>query len=564
MAPALTADYIIRVLDKKTSEQLHINVNDHNIETWSFDLDMQTLYARDSVLLELSKNRVVADPRYKDAIVDYLYNEYRDRKAKSAVRSIHHGLGWKVLDGKELFLYDQNAIGSSVSYSDRKDFKFRSGDEALYKDFLQKTVYPVPTLALAMTLGYAAPVISRLQNTVPDLRTVIVNLCGASSTGKTTAEELLVSAFGCPAVTNGEGLIHPFFATTNAIFAAMEGINGLPIALDDTTANDRLDLHSLIYTLATGEEKARCNSDGTRRESRGNWSGLVVISSETPILDNGNLTQGQNVRVLQTQGITWTPDAATAELIKRTVRENYGFTGYDFAKYLGKIKEGDLYDRYMQSRERVHALMTVRDSLSDRLEEKYAAIHLTVGLMNECFDLTLNADELLSIMLKPEQESVAERDIALKGEMAIRSFIAENRKHFDWTRYNENAKHDMAENFGSGSYYGTVRMPNEVYMFSHKVDEVLKSAGIFETTTVKKRWKERGLTKCDTGRYDCKFNGTRAIHFIFKEGISFYPDLGPMEPQPPVSEPAPLQETPISDYAVDDTEAIEEIFRGEA
>ena len=37
-----------------------------------------------------------------------------------------------------------------------------------------------------------------------------------------------------------------------------------------------------------------------------------------------------------------------------------------------------------------------------------------------------------------------------------------------------------------------------------------------------------------------------------------------MEAQPPVSEPAPLQETPISDYAVDDTEAIEEIFRGEA
>lgn len=551
-------------MDKNTSEQLHINVNDHNIETWSFDLDMQTLYARDSILLELSKNRVVVDPRFRDAITDYLYNEYRACKAKSAVRSIHHGLGWKVVDGQELFLYDRNTIGSSVSYSDRKGFKFRSGDEALYKDFLRNTVYPVPTLALAMTLGYAAPVISRLQDMVPDLRTVIVNLCGASSTGKTTAEELLVSAFGCPTVTNGEGLIHPFFATTNAIYAAMEGINGLPIALDDTTANDRLDLHTLIYTLATGEEKARCNSDGTRRDSRGNWSGLVVISSETPILDNGNMTQGQNVRVLQTQGITWTPDAKTAELIKHTVRENYGFTGYDFAEYLGKIKEGDLYDRYVQSRERVHALMTVRDNLSDRLEEKYAAIYLTVGLMNECFALTLNADELLSIMLKPEQENVAERDISLKGETAIRSFIAENRRHFDWTGYNESVKHETLENCGAGSYYGTVRMSNEVYMFSHKVDEVLKSEGIFETTTVKKRWRERGLTKCDTGRYDCKFNGTRAIHFIFKEGIAFNPDLEPMEAQSPAPEPAPLQETPISDYAVDDAAAIDEIFRGEA
>ena len=100
-------------------------------------------------------------------------------------------------------------------------------------------------------------------------------------------------------------------------------------------------------------------------------------------------------------------------------------------------------------------------------------------------------------------------------------------------------------------------------MFSHKVDEVLKAAGIFETTTVKKRWHDRGLTKCDSGRYDCKFDGTRAIHFIFQEGIAFYPDLGQREAQPPVSEPAPLQ-TPISDYSVDDTAAVEEIFRGEA
>ncbi len=525
-------------------------------------MDSKALYERDSILLTLSKNRVVVDPRYRDCINDYLYEQYRVCKASHKIKLTHHNLGWAVIGEKEIFLRDQNSVNNSVSQSDRTGFRFRSGDEKVYKDFLRNTVYPVPTLALAMTLGYAAPVISRLQDKVPDLRTVIVNLCGASSTGKTTAEELLVSAFGCPTVTNGEGLIHPFFATTNAIYAGLEGINGLPIALDDTTANDRLDLHSLIYTLATGEEKARCNSDGTKRETRGNWSGLIAISSETPILENGNATQGQNVRVLQTQGITWTPDAETAELIKRTVRKHYGFTGYEFADYVGKLEPDVLFELYQQSRNRVREIMTIRDTLSDRLGEKYAAIHLTVKLMNDFFALKLDADALLTIMLAPEQENVAERDISVKGEMIMRNFILENRAHFDWLDDHGNRQYTYFHG-ASGIMYGTIRGPYDAFILTSQVENALKKAGLCEIMTIKKRWKERGLTVCDTGRYDCKSNGVRCIHFCFRDGIDYSPVWDDVHPPLQAETPSAPKGAPISTYSVDDEEAINEIFRGD-
>lgn len=384
--------------------------------------------------------------------------------------------------------------------------------------------------------------------------TVIVNLCGASSTGKTTAEELLVSAFACPVESNGDGLIRTFHSTQNATFAALEGIHGLPIALDDTTSNNYLNLPNLIYTIATGEEKARCTAEGTLKSSNSGWSGLVVVSSETPIQEANCENQGLKARVLQTQGITWTPNAATAELIKKTVRENYGFTGYEFAQYIEQIDIDTLYDRYLQAKTQVHTLMPIRDNLSDRLESKYAAIYLTVELMNECFALSLNADDLLAIMLAPEQANVVERNIALKGENAIKEFVKSKRQHFN--RYIRENNKWVLNNPCSGDYFGTVRDGNicEVYILPTKVEEVLKSANINEPTTVKRDWKEGELIKADNNRYDCKFNGSRHIHFIFKDGFTL---ATPIE-IPIQSEPQ--QDTPVMNINYDDSELIDEIF----
>lgn len=397
--------------------------------------------------------------------------------------------------------------------------------------------------------GYSAVTISRLKNKV-DLGTVIVNLCGASSTGKTTAEELLVSAFACPVESNGDGLIRTFHSTQNATFAALEGIHGLPIAL----SNNYLNLPNLIYTIATGEEKARCTAEGTLKSSNSGWSGLVVVSSETPIQEANCENQGLKARVLQTQGITWTPNAATAELIKKTVRENYGFTGYEFAQYIEQIDIDTLYDRYLQAKTQVHTLMPIRDNLSDRLEAKYAAIYLTVELMNECFALSLNADNLLTIMLAPEQANVVERNIALKGENAIKEFVKSKRQHFN--RYIRKNNKWVLNNPCSGDYFGTVRDGNicEVYILPTKVEEILKSANINEPTTVKRDWKEGKLIKADNNRYDCKFNGSRHIHFIFKDGFTL---TTPIE-IPIQSEPQ--QDTPVMDINYDDSELIDEIF----
>ena len=277
---------IIRSLDKSgVSDLLHIEVNDHNFEQFSFDLPISDIHDYQSLMGKLAEKGLLIPPTYKSLIPYYLYDEYRHCVQARRIEYRHNGLGWYNRRGDVLFLYEKNDVNGIPSYYAKNNVQFVKGNATAYTDFLRDVVLPVPTLALGLALGYFAVVVSRLKEEY-DFGTIIINLCGASSTGKTTIEQLLVSPFACPIPTNGSGLIHTFHATTNALYASLEGINGLPIVLDDATTNPYLNLPNLIYTLATGQGRSRCNSEGDVKEARPSWSGVIVVSSETPIQDD--------------------------------------------------------------------------------------------------------------------------------------------------------------------------------------------------------------------------------------------------------------------------------------
>lgn len=153
VAPAFYADSIVRYLDKsQQSDKLCINVNDHNYGQWRFNYDTMNLYSNNSILADFCKNKVLINPKYESVVLDYLFDGYNYCLNNNRIVYLHHNLGWTQIGGNEVFLYEQNTVNGITSYSDRTNFKFCSGDEQVYKDFLTNTVYPVPTLALAMSL----------------------------------------------------------------------------------------------------------------------------------------------------------------------------------------------------------------------------------------------------------------------------------------------------------------------------------------------------------------------------------------------------------------------------
>ncbi len=546
---------IIRKSDTfDSADELLISVNDRNRRTYEFIVSAEVLGDPTALLAICIRNGLSLSYFMAASLSEYLMDGYRKCQNANRIEYRHKRLGWHTYQGQDYFLYDQTQIGNTLSKCTRTNFRFTGGDETTYRQFLADTVYPVPTLALAMAIGYSAPVVTRLKD-YADTGTIIVNLCGASSTGKTTVEQLLVSPFACPMESNKDGLIRTFHATSNALFAGISGIYGLPIVLDDVTTNPNLDLPNLIYTLASGEQKGRCNGEGELRQDGDGWHGVVVISSETPIQDCSSQNQGLTVRVLQTQGITWTPDAKTAELIKRTVKKNYGFTGREFAEYVGTLPYDKLCKAFDRAQDRVHTLMTNRDGLSDRLEAKYAAIYLTIALMNKCFGLTLNGDELMSILLKPEQDGVQDRDISAKALDCVRDFIIQKRSHFH-ELIDQNTPNTQ-DRQAIGDRYGIIRQKGvacDVFITPHIVDELLRTRGIFEIATVKKRWRDNGIILADSGRLNCKYLGSRYVHFVFTGGLVETTSPIPQKSVSPMTNSIPQISVPA------DNSSIEEIF----
>lgn len=515
------AEKIVECLDSNdTPPQLVIEVNENNRNFKKFSIDVAKTNDTQTVLAELAKQGIVLTPQCKGDVCNYLVNEFNRCRNSQIKEYRHKRLGWYDCgNGQKVFLYNTNTINGKVSTYADENFDFRNGNKADYEKFLRDVIYPVPTLALAMSFSYSAAVVSLLSKQF-DLGTVVINLCGASSTGKSTVSQLIGSAFANPTISNsGIGLVRTFHSTPTAMFRSLDGINGLPMVLDDSTANNSVSNASFLYTLASGEEKARCGKDLSVNNGKNGWSGVIVFSSETPILDSIEQYQGLKARVLQTQGITWTPDAETAEKIKAFVQQNYGFTGREFADYLATIPFEDLCEQFENSRKKVHSFMKLRDNLSDRLETKYTAIYLTITLMNKRFQLTLDPDELIKILLAPEQANVIERDISQKALLAVSDFIIQKRTHF------REVKHDGNQWITEppvGDDYGTIKIVQknwDIYLSTSILEQCLKAHGINEIATVKKRWKENNILQTDKDRYDCKHLKRRCIHFVFPKGL---------------------------------------------
>ena len=77
----------------------------------------------------------------------------------------------------------------------------------------------------------------------------------------------------------------PLFGTRNALIKAISQKYAVPQLFDEATIASNNDLEHLIYTITNENEKGRCSSDGTLRETD-SWKLIVITSSENRLLDD--------------------------------------------------------------------------------------------------------------------------------------------------------------------------------------------------------------------------------------------------------------------------------------
>lgn len=311
---------LIATLNPKENDKLLVEVTvvEKNGTTRNFFVQMDILTKKDHFLNLMTSNMVLFDTKYISILQHYMMDECRKLLQKGLIEYRNRCLGWQDIDndGALRFILGNGKLksGHLVKYYDA-NWKFQNGTLQGQLDFLRTEILPYPEMQLAMTFGLTSIVAGYVEPHL-SVGTYVINISSESTTGKSTITELAGSFFGSP-ISNESGMVRTFNSTKNALLAASENKYGLPILLDDINANGREhNKTDLVYQFALNEPRSRCDSNGDLLSHRGSWSGLALITSESPMFDNEIVTQGVDARCLNIDNIIWTKDAEHSNRIK--------------------------------------------------------------------------------------------------------------------------------------------------------------------------------------------------------------------------------------------------------
>lgn len=179
---------------------------------------------------------------------------------------------------------------------------------------------------------------------------ILVNLCaldtcglsfsGPTSRGKTSAQQLAVSAWSSPKLTDG-GLLKSLKTTENAIELLARTSTGTVLALDELAHVEGRIVGRLIYALAGNTGKNRMNAGGALRPLA-TWSTFVLLSGEKSLEqkvvgDDGQWSGGMAARFtdIDVTDVNVRVDDATLRAM-RGIFTNYGHAGPRFVTALSE------------------------------------------------------------------------------------------------------------------------------------------------------------------------------------------------------------------------------------
>lgn len=366
-------------------------------------------------------------------ISEYLIEQVDDFVQKKKVVYQHEQLGWnKKLDMSKGF-FASHSIGapySSIIRGNDDEKLGPHGDKPTYDAMIQKEVIPNKSLHLPFVLAFTAPIVPLMygKSACPVLMT---NFAGKSSQGKTTSLALMASVWGRGIVDNDRlSVIKTFASTQNGFEAAVNSNNGVPVLFDDyEAASQGLSFGSLIYTLAQGESKIRCDKFGHPKATY-QWRTTIALTGESSIFDRAGHNLGLKPRIVEFKNKAWTVSKQNSINITSVVGENYGFYGEAFALGLSSKTREELDQYYEDSNKVVETKLPSKDNISDRIQTRLVLIRMTAVLVKEILGLNVDVDYITDFLVDNEKSRQQSLDVFEEAKRKICDFIVSNLYRF--------------------------------------------------------------------------------------------------------------------------------------
>ena len=273
-----------------------------------------------------------------------------------------------------------------------------------------------------------------------------LNYSGNTSLGKTTGQQIAVSAWSSPKQSDG-GLLKSMRSTENAVEVLARDSSGTILALDEMAHADGKVIDRMIYSLAGDVGKARLRPDSALRRSY-TWSTFALVSGEKSLEqkirdDGGQWTGGMAVRFPDVDVTGVNPSVApdTINAVKQ-ILVHYGHAGPAFVRALvanGLHREPDLLNERVKAMARTLAGAGA-DSAKVRAATPFAFLAISSALAQQFGILPIEADVGGAIRWAWARFSGFADALALDPDrqalINIRQYVAER---FDVTIKNVNA-----------------------------------------------------------------------------------------------------------------------------
>lgn len=474
----------------------------------------EALSSQNKLMSICSSNLFIVKPAYHKIVTGMIVEQAQQLIDEGNFAYEHTILGWNKFNGKNYFFLNKVDLDSNrTSTCVRQCGKFTNGNEDLYDKMLENCVFSYAPMSLAYCIGFAS-VLSGLISSYCDLGVPIIGLTGRSTTGKTTALKLIASIWGDTDDAKGTTILKNY-ATDIGFKAQYSGLYGYPICFDDIDTNQKFDMETFLYHLSQGTQRTVSDINGKAKFDREGFSGLAIITGENPLTDRTSKKMGLFARIVELNEIKWTINGNHSTKIKNCIATNYGFKGKKFALFLQEKSISTLIQQFNQCKQIIEQKITNKDKFIDRTAKKIALIYQTIQLVNECFGLTLDENNLISYVINAEVEQQNKRN---RGKLAydfIYNFYKNNKNSFD-IKHKRGEIISQAQTDRIGIALTDIDRV-DLYIPTQKARQILKNNDFPQITSYQIEWKENGYIKCENGRYD-KSNSElgRHYHFVYE------------------------------------------------
>ncbi|MGL5751056.1 MAG: DUF927 domain-containing protein [Paraclostridium sp.] len=281
-------------------------------------------------------------------VLKHMVNQERIAK----VINNHSKLGFANHDNKLVYKLD-TCVGIESSYTGNLNVKVKGAKEE-WLNMFSTEVKGNEKLELIVTIGLSAILVGFIGDR-NNMDTLLVYLVGNSTTGKSTATKLAISAYGIPNL-NENGLYSTYNATENALIKRLSDTKGVLFGIDELSINKMNSTTGFIYAVSSGKGKDRLNKN-SEMKPLDTWQGTVISNGEKSLIRSANQNAGVQIRVVEIDGVTWTNNAENAENIDKAISNNYGHIAIEFVEHMMKLGEERVGKIYENSVELVKSAM---------------------------------------------------------------------------------------------------------------------------------------------------------------------------------------------------------------